>query len=349
MQESNDERNIEGSGDCARKSADGCIHHVVEYKHAAEYRDEHVQHMTDVAEYGHKHIGVTVGAVGLIVERFVYLVEVSLCRVLVAKHLYDLLSVHHLLDVALEPADGHLHRDKVLARAAADYFGDEHYDSHAAQNDESQPKAVPQHDKEQRQHHYRRREKLRQRLRHHLPERVYVVGVVAHDIAVLIGVEVLYRQILHAVEHSQMQFFEIALRDHRHHLLVNRAEHERHRVQSDKCKHVPHDLAAVSRPTAVVYRRADNGKHALHEYRRERAYDRVDRYAEQRESRRLRIRAKQRFEHSAEHALFRRGALLTFVIHCRLLCSASCRPRYKYRFCRGAVRACRRRLSCRRP
>ena len=37
--------------------------------------------------------------------------------------------------------------------------------------------------------------------RDELAERVDIVGVVAHDVAVLMGVEIFYRQILHAVEH----------------------------------------------------------------------------------------------------------------------------------------------------
>ena len=165
------------------------------------------------------------------------------------ENLDNLLPVHHFLDKPFGLAHCALLTQEVFARAAADRFCNEEYRNNARKHYKRKPKTVPQHYKEQREHHYSRRQKIGQRLGHHLPQSVDIVGVIAHNIAVTVGVEILYRQILHAVKHLPAQFFKKALRNNSHKLLVDRARNKRKHIQTYKQQHVAHYLVAAILPT----------------------------------------------------------------------------------------------------
>ncbi len=46
----------------------------------------------------------------------------------------------------------------------------------------------------------------------HLAQRVDIVGIIAHDIAMIVGIEIADGKVLHAVEHLLAHFFQRALR-----------------------------------------------------------------------------------------------------------------------------------------
>ena len=151
------------------------------------------------------------------------LVEVCLGLFLMAEHLDDLLSLHHFLDKALRPRDRTLRGKEVPACAAADEFGDKYDGNDADENDQRKIDAEIEHDAQKRQTHDPRNKQLRDRLRDHLAERIDIICVIAHDIAVIVRIEIADGQLLHAIEHLLAHFSQISLRDDRHQLIIDRA------------------------------------------------------------------------------------------------------------------------------
>jgi len=133
-----------------------------------------------------------------------------------AKCLDDLLAVHDLFDVALDHAKLRLLRNEEARGVGAQEFGHKGHKGNAGDNHQAHPDGVIQHDEEYRADNDDRHEQVGQRLTDHLTQRVDVVGVMAHDVAALVCVEVANRQVLHAVEHLFAQLLERALRDDGH-------------------------------------------------------------------------------------------------------------------------------------
>ncbi len=193
--------------------------------------------MTDISENGHEHIRIAVRPVGLVEKMFVYLIEVGFRLLFMAEYLDDLLPVHILLDKALRFCHGALLPDKVLRRAAADRFGNEKHQKDAAEYDQRKPNAVIEHDPDQRKDHDRRSQQLRQTFGNYLTERIDVVRIIAHDVAVIVRIEVADGKILHSVEHLSAHLFQIALRKNRKKLFIDRARNERKHIQTYQNTH----------------------------------------------------------------------------------------------------------------
>ena len=104
--------------------------------------------------------------------------------VLVIEYLNDLLSLDHFLDIAVHGAEGLLRVHKIATgflHDDADHF--EHKEAEH-DDDERQPDALEQHGDKDRDDGENRVDDLRKALGKHFTERVRVVGVVAHDVAV---------------------------------------------------------------------------------------------------------------------------------------------------------------------
>jgi len=153
-------------------------------------------------------------------QLFVVLVEVLLGRLFVAEYLDDLLAVDHLLDIAVECADGLLLTNEEVAALSADEFGDEHHHGNGCQHKQRQPEAGVQHGAEHCDHRDNGGEDLRDTLRQHLPQGVGVVGVKTHDVATGVGVEIADGQRLHVGEHLVPNGFEDALRHNDHQAVI---------------------------------------------------------------------------------------------------------------------------------
>ena len=205
------------------------VGHTFEHQQAADDRNEHEQDVTHVADGRHQDVAVLVRLVCVDEQFVVDLVEVSLCRLFVAEHLDDLLSGQHLFDIALGGADGVLLFDEILRALAADELGHKQHKRDAEQHDQGHVNARFEHRDHKRDDRDRREHRLRYALRYELAQRVDVVGVVAHDVAVRICVEIADRQLLHVVEHILADMFEEALRDDCHHAVVGeRADQRKH-------------------------------------------------------------------------------------------------------------------------
>ena len=128
-----------------------------------------------------------------------------------AERLDDLLTVHDLLDMALDHAELGLLRNEEARGVGAEQLGHKGHKGDAGDDDQAHPHAVVQHDKEHRDDDDDRHEQVGQRLADHLTQRVDVVGVVAHDIAALVRVEVADRQGLLVGEHVVADLLQRAL------------------------------------------------------------------------------------------------------------------------------------------
>ena len=218
------------------------IRDVCQQEHAADKRQSDVQDIADVADDGAEDVRVGVGAEAVVAECVVYLVEARKARIFVAEHLDDLLTVHHLLNIALGLGDGLLLAQEKARGTAADLLRNEDHCYYAEQQHQRHQDAVIQHDRKHAQHDRTSLNERGDRLRDELAERVDIVGVVAHDVAVLMGVEVFYRQILHSVEHLAAELVEEALRHIGHELAVQRHGQYRQHVQDDQRRDPRHYL-----------------------------------------------------------------------------------------------------------
>ena len=132
-----------------------------------------------------------------------------------------------------EIAERDLLLQEEFARFTADVLRDEEHDEHAEEHDERQPDAVIEHDAEQEYQHGDREKEVRYALRNELADGVHVVGVMAHDVAVGVRIEILDGQALHAVEQIRSQPMQKALRYDGHQLRVQRVRADAQHVDAD--------------------------------------------------------------------------------------------------------------------
>ena len=259
VQERHDDADAEGQAGNAH------IRHAADEEEPA--RDGHydVEYVADVVQDGAEGVGVFVGLLALAEELLVQAVEVRLALLLVAEDLDDLHSAHHLLREALDLAERRLLAEEETGGLAAYASRQEEHEDDAREHHQGEPEAVVEHDAEHCRDHDGRGQQLREALGHHLAQGVDVVGVVAHDIAVAVGVEILDGQALHLVEHTAAQLFERALGDDGHELVESQARYERNAVEARKDSHKteyrPLGRGPVAGLPALFYDRDD----VLHE------------------------------------------------------------------------------------
>ena len=193
-----------------------------------------------------------------------------------------------------------------LRSAAAHDLRHKEDDDDEAEHDEEEPHAVPHHDEEEGDDHDPAREELGKGLRDELTEGIDIVGIVTHDIAVAVRIEVFDGKLLHSVEHLLPHLFQIALRDDRHQLFIHRARGEGEHVQPDEGKHVRRDLPSASFPirheVALI---PEDGEDALHEDGGKRGDDRVEHDEGEREGEHPRIVVEDGLQNALERPLGR--------------------------------------------
>ena len=323
---------------------------AAEHQGAADKGDDDVHDVADVAQQRHKDVGKTVAVAGVVENLAVDLVKVRLGGFLVAEDLDDLLTGHHLFHKGFGIGDGDLLAQEELGRTRGDGAGREHHTDNADDDQRSQDHAVIDHDAE----HHKQRDAgdghLGQALADELTQRVDVVGVVAHDIAVAVGVKVTDRQILHVAEHLLAQFAQRALGDDGHHLGVEGAGRQADEVHDDQDAHEREDLPRHGGPVArliVVIHDLDD---VLHKDGRGGADDCVDHDTEHRDGQQHRVKLKQGAQQTAQHTFGRtlaarrggtglRSIILRHSAH--LPYSGKYRPRGRSRWSSSALRGCR--------
>ena len=108
----------------------------------ADKRRADIEDIANVIDDRRKDIGEPVGLLRIPEELVVDGVKVPLDGLLMAEHLNDLLSVEHLLHIALDLAKCLLLLDKELGRAAADLFRDKEHRQNAEHRHDHQVHTV---------------------------------------------------------------------------------------------------------------------------------------------------------------------------------------------------------------
>ena len=185
----------------ARKPAEGKSRHARKSQSAAHNGNYDIAYISYLGVCGHKHIRVDIRLARTLVKLVIQLYKLLYRLFLVVKDLYDLLSVHHFLDVAVYGRYILLLLHKVFSGKPAELTRHEQHYAHHRKGHKRKRTAYPYHGYKHRYYRDKAVEKLRYALAYHLAERIYVVGVAAHDVAVRVGIEIAYRKTLHVLKH----------------------------------------------------------------------------------------------------------------------------------------------------
>ena len=233
---------LQEGGDDAQ--GDGGVH-AAEGQGAAHHGHDHILHVADVDHNGHQDAGVGVGLVGAVEHVVVDAVEAVLGLLLMAEDLDHLLAVDHLLDIAVQGAQGALLAEEVAAAAARQEPGHQQGEEDAHQHHHSQQGVGEQHAQEGDQNGHGGVDDLGDALGEHLAQGIHVVGVDAHHVAVGVGVKVLDGQGLHVAEQVVPDGFLNALGDHDHVPVVGVRTQGAHQEQAAHHHQGPHQAGEV--------------------------------------------------------------------------------------------------------
>ena len=182
----------------------------------ADHRQEHVAEFRDIAVDGHNHVGYLVGVEDAPAKLLIEAGKGRLRLLLVAEDLHHPLPGNHLLDEAVDLPEALLALGEILLRplpqqARHPVHKGRHHDGDARER--------------QAQHHHtdkgggngdQRFEQIGNAVADDLPERVDVVGVDRHNVAVTVRIEVAERKALHPGEGLGTEAFHRALPDKDH-------------------------------------------------------------------------------------------------------------------------------------
>ena len=141
---------------------------------------------------------------------------------LMAKDLDDLLAVHHFLNVAIDLAQLLLLLDEVFAGVAGQVLRRQQHDADHREGQHRQGDTQIEHRGQHADEGHNRVDELRQALADHLAQRVNVVRVDRHNVAVGVGVKVFDGQRLHVGEHLVTQVLQRALGDPCHQAVLHK-------------------------------------------------------------------------------------------------------------------------------
>ena len=237
---------------CCEKTAEAEVAHSACDKQTANGCTNNVEHVADIHYDRSEAVGKCVCLKSVLEKLVVDLIEILLDLILVAEYLDDLLTVHHFLNEALGLTDGFLLTDKVLRRAAAYVFGNKDHCYNTEKYYKRHGNAEPEHYEENCRNDNSCLHKAGKGLRNKLTESVYIIGIVAHYIAVLVSVEILYRKTLHLVKHLTTHLGKKALGNIRHKLRVNGYRDDRKSVENYESDDHRHDLCSSRFPAEIA-------------------------------------------------------------------------------------------------
>ena len=358
-QEGNNDADVKGIG--AEQTLDADIGRVRKQENTANHGNDDIHDVTDIHNDGAQGVGVRVSAEVVLKECLIDFSKVGFALLFVAEHFDNLLTVHHFLNEALLLTHRVLQAKEVFCRAAADLLGHKEHEDDADHEKHRQPHAVPQHDTKDAGDDDHGTDECGKCLRYKLTEGIDVIGVVGHDIAVLVGVKILNGKVLHALEHGAAHLVKEALRDVRHELGFHGDGNDGDHIEAKQDHDLRKDLGFCRLPKC----RARHGACLPH----------VLPYADQLDDllqddggdgggngdkdgagdgkgNENRVVAEEHGYQALHHAAveFFLGRLIDGFIHgCHLRLFAVRRLRDRYRLWQAVRRACPRRRSCRCP
>ena len=260
-----EERHHDVDGECDARDG-GVVRSRGEHG-AASQCNYHVGEVAHVHEDGAKGVAIDVRSLGGIEELVVDLVEALLGGSLVREDLDDLLAVHGFLGEALLGSERTLLGEEEVSRTPTHYTGDhDHQDDHRKYH-ERQGHRVPEHDDENRDHRREHGDEVRHGNANELAKGIHVVGVVRHDVAVLVRVEVADGQVLHVVEHLVAGLHEGALADHGRELRLSDVRAQGNHIAPNEAQDDVRDLDLRRPPVSRAHELLHHRDCLLHEDR----------------------------------------------------------------------------------
>ena len=118
-----------------------------------------------------------------------------------AEYLYNLLTIHHFLDIAVQLTKVFLLFDEIFSTLRTDLSDRFQHDEYHRNDQQGQLRAQHDHRNKRTDDGNRTAEQLRNTLTDHLTQGIRIVGVAAHDITMSMGIKIFDRQLLHVSEH----------------------------------------------------------------------------------------------------------------------------------------------------
>ena len=256
---------------------------------------QYIKNISDVIQNRPQYIGILVCFSGFFKKNIVVAVKVCFAFFLMTENFDNLLSIHHFFYKAFHFSQGVLLFHKKLCRTAS-YFLDQHSHYHYSQDDhQGQPEAVIHHDPEDSQYSNTGDQKLGKALGDHLTEGVDIVGIIAHNIPVIIGIKVFNGKTLHFSKHLFPHFFQCSLGHDRHQLIKSKACCQRKDIKDCQYRNQSQDLAAHCSPVSFLPVILYNSNDILHKNRGYRAYHCIKYNAGNRRRQHHRIKTKHGF------------------------------------------------------
>ena len=153
------------------------------------------------------------------------------------EYLYDLLSLHHLLNKALGLSYRALHLYKALCASASHSLCNYYHSNTCARYYKCHPNTEVYHITDKKGYYKRGLYKMRYRYRNKLSYSIYVVRIMRHYIAVSISIEISYRKALHLVKHLTAKLIEKILSNYRHNARVGKITYPTYSIYAKHYKH----------------------------------------------------------------------------------------------------------------
>ena len=186
----------------------------------ARHHAQHIAQMAKLRVDRHQNIGKGICLTGADAQFFVQLAEAAEGLLLVIEHLDDLLALHHFFNITVDCAEVLLPADEVFAGLPGELLRHEEHHRDHDQRDQCQRHVQNGHADQHAHHADQAGKEIRQALAEELAQRVDVVRVDRHDVAVGMGVKIADGQALHMAEQPDAQVAHRSLRNVDHQPVV---------------------------------------------------------------------------------------------------------------------------------
>ena len=256
---------------------------------------QYIKDISDIIQNRAQYISILVCLSGFFKKDIIITVKVCFTFFFVAENFDDFLSVHHFFYKAFHFSQGILLLNEKFRRTAP-YLLDEysHY-RYPKDHYQGQPETIIHHDPEDGKHRYAGYKKVGKALGDHLAERVDIIGIITHNIPVIIGIKIFNGKALHFSKHLFPHFFQRSLGHNRHQLIKSKACCQRENIKNCQYGNQSQDLAAHCAPVSFLPVLLNNSDNILHKERGYRTYHCIKYYAGNRSRQHNRVKTQHGF------------------------------------------------------
>ena len=208
-------------------------------------RDDHVVSVAHLRIDGTDDICKGIGLKRTLVEFFIEFIESLNGLLFVAEHFDNFLSSHSLLDKAVQFTDILLLRDEILARSLCNLHRHKQHQCDHRKGQDSQRDVEHKHHGQDADDRDRAVEELRDTLADHLSERINIVGIHRHDVAVGMRVKIFNRERFHMIEKIFSEPLKCALIDMDHDHLLCKSRSDTDPVKARNSSHCPKERSVI--------------------------------------------------------------------------------------------------------